>query len=212
MDRLAPWFTGKYLFHLHTCCTDGEPTVGQYFARAQRLGAERLVFLEHIRACPTYDVPAFAQEVRDWSARTGLPAGVGFEARVLPGGGLDIDEAHAALADVVGIAEHGFPDDVELLLDSLAASFQRCGDRQTTVWVHPGRFLQRHGLLAGRQDDYLELLDTASASGVWIECNARYALLPPALIPQADEKALVVGLDAHRLDEVLPWWERPIGA
>jgi hypothetical protein len=49
-------FTGRYLFHLHTTYTDGKVAVPQYFDLAQRTRLDRLIFLEHIRAQPGYDV------------------------------------------------------------------------------------------------------------------------------------------------------------
>ena len=107
----AALFRGRVLFHCHTHYTDGQPSVADYLRWASERGVERVIFLEHIRREPSYDVAAFVEEIHAESERWGVPAVAGFEAKVLPGGALDIAAEHAALAEVIGIAEHGFPDD-----------------------------------------------------------------------------------------------------
>lgn len=193
-------FTGRYLFHMHTAYTDGTPQVAEYFDLARSLALDRLIFLEHIRRRPTYDVARFAAEVRAEAGRTGVSALVGFEAKVLPGGELDISPEHAALADLIGIAEHGFPADFTLWRSSLwqalvrgAAAF---GERQV-VWVHPGLWLLRHGLLGAHEDDLRRLVGCARSLGVRLEHNLRYGLLPPRLLAEAGP--WVLGADAHSL-------------
>ena len=108
-------FVGRYLFHVHTPYTDGEISVAGYFDHARRLGFDHIIFLEHIRREPKYDVAAFAEEVRRTSHERGIRATLGFEAKLLPAGRLDISDEHIAIAEVVGIAEHSFPDDFALL-------------------------------------------------------------------------------------------------
>lgn len=193
-------FSGRVLFHCHTRHTDGVPGVADYLRYAAEHGLERVVFLEHIRREPSYDVAAFAEEVRTESERIGVPAVVGFEAKVLPGGALDLAAEHAALAEVVGIAEHGFPDDPALWRDSLAAAFATWGSmEQTAVWVHPGLWLKRTRRLASRRADYTFLLALAQRHGIFVERNHRYRLLPDDALPLVRPEMLVHGADAHRL-------------
>src|ERR1035437_6033754 len=101
-------FSGSYLFHLHTRYTDGALSPNEYFEFAQQHGYQRLIFLEHIRRSPKYDVSQFISEIRECESRFEVAATIGFEAKVLPGGDLDISDEHLKLAQVVGIAEHGF--------------------------------------------------------------------------------------------------------
>ena len=103
-------FRGRYLFHFHTQHTDGKLTGRDYFDWAQAHGVQSLLFLEHVRREASYDVPAFVEEVKELEQQFGIRAGVGFETKLLPDGTLDITPEHCALAEIVGIAEHGFPN------------------------------------------------------------------------------------------------------
>lgn len=197
-------FAGRYLFHLHTTYTDGHVPAAAYFDLARRAGLERLIFLEHIRAQPGYDVLQFVAEVHACAAAFGVPALVGFEAKVLPGGALDISDEHAALADVIGIAEHGFPADYGLWHASLTEALTRCAAQyrdQAVVWVHPGLWLKRSGLLEVRQREYAALIEYAQQRGVKVESNLRYGLLPAPLRGAVRPDLLVCGADAHRLED-----------
>jgi histidinol phosphatase-like PHP family hydrolase len=196
-------FRGRVLFHCHTDLTDGQPTVEEYVRYAAEHALDRVVFLEHIRRAPSYDVPAFAQSVRAVGARYAMPVAVGFEAKVLPGGDLDIDDAHLALADVIGIAEHGFPDDAELWERSLRQAFAAHGGaRRVAVWVHPGLWLKKTRRLESHRAAYLDLLDAAQSAGVLVEENARYGLLPDDLRSRIQPSYFVRGIDAHRIADV----------
>ncbi|MFZ0880585.1 MAG: PHP domain-containing protein [Candidatus Acidiferrales bacterium] len=77
------------MFHFHTTYTDGALTIRDYFEFAARTNTESLVFLEHIRATPAYNVDAFVSGVRQIRDTTGMKAAIGFEARLLPGGTRD---------------------------------------------------------------------------------------------------------------------------
>lgn len=199
-DPAADPFTGRYLFHLHTAYTDGTPQVADYFDLARSQALDRLIFLEHIRRRPTYDVGRFVAEVRAEADRTGLPALVGFEAKVLPGGDLDISPEHASLADIIGIAEHGFPADSARWSSSLhrvlAGAAGAFGERQV-VWVHPGLWLKRQGMWDTREAELRRLVSHAHSLGVRLEHNLRYGLLPSYLLAEAGP--WVLGADAHSL-------------
>src|SRR5215510_3820316 len=115
-------FTGRYLFHLHTPLTDGHITVQQYFDYAAREAVEQLIFLEHIRRQPNYSVEEFIAEIKTCVETFAIPARIGFEVKLLPNGNLDISEEHIEIAEVIGIAEHGFPPDFDLLTRSFYQS------------------------------------------------------------------------------------------
>lgn len=196
-------FAGRVLFHCHTHHTDGVPSVADYLRYAAEHGLDRVVFLEHIRREPSYDVAAFAEEVGAESERHGVPAAIGFEAKVRPGGALDITDEHAALAEVIGIAEHGFPDDPALWRESLAAAFATWGAaEQAVVWVHPGLWLRKTRRLESHRSDYEFLMAEAQQHGVLVERNHRYRLLPVEALPLVRPEMLVHGADAHRLADV----------
>src|SRR5664280_1685380 len=98
----------SYWYHLHTTHTHGRSTVREYLELASELGIEQVVFLEHVRRSPSYGTREFAQEVSAEAALVGLGAFVGFEAKILSGGRLDIEERLLESADTIGIAEHGY--------------------------------------------------------------------------------------------------------
>ena len=129
-------FQGRYLFHLHTTSTDGELTVRQYFEYASQQRIQRLIFLEHIRRNPQYDVEAFVGEVKENSQRCRIPAVVGFEAKLLPDGRLDILDRHAAetipgdaIVVVEGRIQLESRGEVEARLD-IELVLSRIGDRR----------------------------------------------------------------------------------
>lgn len=194
-------FVGRYLFHLHTTYTDGQLRVPDYFAFAQQERIDRLIFLEHIRAQPSYDLERFVTEVQEGAAASGIPAHLGFEAKLLPGGALDISEQHAERAEVIGIAEHGFPADLDLWRTSLRTALEEASVRypgKQVVWVHPGLWLKKHRLIEQQDPAYRELLEIAQTLGIKVEWNLRYHLVPSYLRSSIRSERLVIGADAHR--------------
>jgi putative hydrolase len=198
-------FQGRYAFHLHTSLTDGRLTVADYFAFAAEHGLERLIFLEHVRREPSYDVEAFMDSIRRAADESGIPASIGFEAKVLPGGQLDITDGLIEKAEVIGIAEHGFPDDTDLLIESLITAFERyAGDpgQRNVVWVHPGLALKRRKLLGSMDQIHRDLIARAWELGLIVEHNLRYGLVPKDLLGSEDADGLVTGVDAHHLTDL----------
>ena len=200
LSRSNPIFEGRYLFHMHTSVTDGKLEIGDYFSYASQQGFDKLIFLEHIRRNPTYDVDRFIAGVKQMSLSSGVPASVGFEAKVLPDGSLDIDEKYADRADVIGIAEHGFGGDLPVLCKALTECFRGYTKHRNSgalVWVHPGLYFKKHGLLRQEQACFRELLTTAVGAGILIERNMRYDLLPELLYEELEPAHRVLGADAH---------------
>lgn len=210
-SKSDPLFHGRYLFHFHTRATDGHLEVADYFSWALEHGYEKLIFLEHIRRNPSYDVDAFIGSVEEMSQRTGIAAVAGFEAKVLPDGGLDIDERHVRRAGALGIAEHGFKADLDTLERALADCFtryDRLREAGALVWVHPGLWLKKHSLMERERSRYLVLLERARAAGVPVERNMRYDLTPEEIFAQVPERWRVAGVDAHSaadLTRYLTW-------
>jgi putative hydrolase len=199
-------FQSRYLFHFHTLATDGKLKITDYFRFAREHAFNKLIFLEHIRRSPTYDVDGFIAEVKKTSQEFGIQALAGFEAKLLPNGTLDIDESYAREAEVLGIAEHGFTGDVVTLTSALAECFQRyehLKPTQALVWVHPGLFFKKKGLLEDEQSRYRDLLDHAIQAGVPPERNMRYDLVPQLIFADLDPDCRVIGADAHTADDLV---------
>lgn len=203
-------FNGKYLFHLHTTLTDAEITIRQYFEFAVNTGIEKLVFLEHIRRLPTYSIASFISQIKSFSNEYGIPSFVGFETKLLPIGELDISEEHFEAADVIGIAEHGFVPDINLLRDSLQRAINTCQSFTKTkdiVWVHPGLTLKKRNLLLAEEDWYIDMLLYAGERGIKIERNLRHDLIPQQLASKIDINSIVIGADAHYIHDLEVWIE-----
>jgi len=201
-------FRGAYLFHVHTDRTDGKLSVQDYFTLAGQYGVSSIVFLEHIRKAPNYDVEAFISEIKYTAQMTGLTASIGFEAKLLPDGILDISESHLALAEVIGIAEHGFPDDLTVLkwaFSTALNSYTRDLGNKSVVWVHPGLWFRKRGLMHSHYQDYCSMLNEAQDAGVFIENNLRYGLVDESLSAGVAPSSLVLGADAHAQEDLQRW-------
>lgn len=195
----------KYWFHLHTNYTDGSLSVEDYFTLAKNSSTEELIFLEHIRREPDYNVEEFVGAVKHFSEKFQIKSRVGFEAKILPNGNLDISPGHLELSDVVGIAEHGFPSDEAFFMEAwekaldFAKQFLK---EKEVVWVHPGLFFRKHRLLETRLSTYYDMLKHAFDLGVKIEHNLRYNLLPN---PEEWGRPYVLGIDAHQKEDIILW-------
>lgn len=197
-------FASDYLFHLHTKLTDGELSIEDYFNVARTSSVHTLIFLEHIRRNPSYDVVSFASAIRKHANSFAIEAAVGFEAKLLPDGSLDISDEHLALASVIGIAEHGFPRDIDLLWTAFTSAIERYRVLPVTlVWVHPGLLLSKMGML--RHPLYVQMLRYAEQADVLIERNLRYGLVAPSFLDLLQKDRLVLGCDAHSSSDILRW-------
>ena len=198
----------RYWFHLHTVHTHGRSTVREYLKLAYDLGIGQVVFLEHVRRHPSYGTREFVEEVSAEAASVGLEAYVGFEAKILPGARLDIDEQVLESADVIGIAEHaylGSADSMAVDFVNLVGSVTKQYPQQSFVWVHPGAWLWRSGdPAAGRA--YRRMIDAALGAGVRIERNLKYDVVSADDFHALTPEARVLGLDAHSVDEAQARW------
>jgi len=205
----SDWFTGKYLFHMHTTYTDGQLAVGDYFNAALDHRLDRLIFLEHIRRSPLYPVPEFIREVRMNVTEARVEAHIGFETKILPDGTLDISEEDFRRAEVIGIAEHGFPDEPELYFKSLRTilrTFEGGVPSKEIVWVHPGLWLHKRGLMKTFEREHLSDLQAAVRAGICLEHNYRYNLVSRTLLTTHPHIEPIVGADAHTAAELRRFW------
>src|SRR5215472_3981079 len=97
----SDWWRGQYLFHVHTPYTDGHLTAAEYVDFAEKSGADTVVFLEHIRREPRYDVDRFSEEVRVAGDGKAVQTDIRFEAKLLPHVDLDISKDHLSAEAVV---------------------------------------------------------------------------------------------------------------
>ena len=204
----SDWRHSPYLFHVHTPYTDGRLTVGEYVDFAHRAGADTLVFLEHIRREPRYDVARFCEEVRFAGESGAIRTVLGFEAKLLPDGTLDIRNELLSKAAVIGIAEHSFPDDPDLLRQAFLKVVERYPRRWPKVgfvWVHPGLWYLKRGLLARKDERYREMLAAAQAAGILVEQSLRWGVVDPTTAASLPPEAIVIGADAHTLFDLERW-------
>jgi histidinol phosphatase-like PHP family hydrolase len=207
----SDWRHRRYLFHVHTPYTDGRLTVGEYADFAQRAGADTIVFLEHIRREPRYDVGRFCEEVRHAGTSGGIRTVLGFEAKLLPDGTLDIRNELLSKAAVIGIAEHSFPDDPGLLQEAFLKVVERYPRRWPKVdfvWVHPGLWYVKRGLLARKDERYREMLAVALTAGILVEQSLRWDVVDAVTAASLPQESLVIGADAHTLFDLERWVAR----
>jgi histidinol phosphatase-like PHP family hydrolase len=198
-------FEGRYLFHLHTTLTDSKVSIVEYFESALRHGFTRLIFLEHVRREASYDTTKFFERIRECESQFSVPTSIGFETKLLPSGALDIDNRDLNRADVIGIAEHGFPNDFELYESAIKKAFSTYTPHtlnKPVVWVHPGLWFKKNRVMHERKNEYASLLGLAQSNGLRIERNLRYLLLPDEFVCLCSPTALVIGADSHKLEDI----------
>jgi histidinol phosphatase-like PHP family hydrolase len=211
----SEWQRGHYLFHVHTPYTDGRLTVAEYVDFAERSGADVVVFLEHIRRDPRYNVGRFCEEVRRAGDGGAVETVLGFEAKILPDGTLDIGDQLLNQAAVIGIAEHSFPEDPDLLREAflqVAATYPRRWPKVDFIWVHPGLWYVKRRLTAGEDPRYRDMLRAARAAGIFIEKSLRWGVVDAATAATLPPESLVVGADAHTLPDLERWVAHYAGA
>ena len=204
----SDWWRGHYLFHMHTPYTDGHLTVAEYVDFAENAGADTVIFLEHIRREPRYDVKRFSAEVQLAGNDGVVQTVLGFEAKLLPDGTLDISDEHLSAAAVIGIAEHKFPDNPGQLLEAflqVVATYPRRWPKIDFVWVHPGLWYVKRGLALEQETLYRKMLEAARDAGILIELSLRWGVLSPAMAATLSPESLVIGADAHTRSDLERW-------
>lgn len=195
-----------YLFHLHTRYTDGHLDVDDYFRFAKEHGVETIFFTEHVRRELKYDFSAFSSEIRAVEARyPGIRGIVGAEAKILPGGDLDINAKTFDEIELLCFACHGFPDDNTLYFESFHTllSDERWKSK-IRVFVHPGRYFKKRHIEDEQSWNSLEeMLEFGVGNGVFIEDNRREHLPKhPERIP---DDFRIIGYDIHQPRDLERW-------
>ena len=194
----------SYLFHLHTDYTDGLNNIEDYFCYASKNKFKTIVFTEHVRDKMTYNFDDFYNEIKknEKNFET-VTAVVGAESKILPNGSLDIPDNILPKIDILCLACHSFPDDINLYAEAFKKVFVDTKWKPfIRVWVHPGRFIQRIGLSRHNIDIFQSLINTAIDEGVFIEDNLKQKLLLGNIIDSTPSETLVVGHDAHSVSEL----------
>ena len=194
----------NYLFHLHTDYTDGLNNIEDYFCYASKNKFKTIVFTEHVRKKMTYNFDDFYNEIKriEKNFET-VTAFVGVESKILPNGSLDIPDSILPKIDILCLACHSFPDDINLYAEAFKKVFVDTKWKPfLRVWVHPGRFIQRIGLSRHNIDIFQSLINTALDEGVFIEDNIKQKLLLRNIIDNTPSETLVVGHDAHSVSEL----------
>lgn len=191
---------GRYLFHVHTDWTDGKSSLADYCVAAKEHDFQSIILAEHIRRDCTYDFGKFLQMVEEQRATHAIEIVAGVEAKVLPGGFLDIPDRVLSKIKVLAIAEHAFPKDVEVLAHALSQVFKAFRNAEfALVWVHPGLKLLQQLVSA---HFFQKTLQCALEYGVYIEFNLRYRLPPESFLSLVPSSKVVIGLDAHSVADV----------
>lgn len=194
-----------YWFHVHTNVTDGALSIEEIYKLAKGRDVKTLVFLEPISREPTYDVSAFETEVRLYAEEFAIDTLVGFEAKILPDGELDIDPEDFKCADLIGISEREFPENLTLFMDAWEEVMEEVTTwcrKKPAVWVHPGLFFRKYRLIDSYFEEYKMLLEKAHAKGVYLEYNLRYNLMERSLLGQFPH---ITGIDLLQESDITRW-------
>lgn len=157
-------------WHIHTSYTDGKNTVDDYCQKATKLKLPLIAFTEHVRYDIDYDFNELLKEINDARLKYDLIILSGIEAKVLPGGKLDVRRDILHEVDYSILAVHSFPVDLDLYLQSLEKALK---NEYINAWAHPGSFLKRKNLKLSN-DQLRELLHICKDHKVLLETNKRY--------------------------------------
>ncbi len=166
------------------------------------------MFTEHVRRELKYSFADFVSEINECGKKyADVDFLIGAEAKVLPGGGLDIPENILDDISLIAFACHGFPDDAELWFNSFSKLFEaERWKKKHRVFVHPGRFLLKRNWLEQHTGLLEKLINKAISECVYIEQNMREMLPPPSIVLPSDKS--ITGFDIHRSEDyekVLNW-------
>lgn len=167
------------LWHVHTNYTDGRNTVDEICRYAIAQQYPLLCFTEHIRLNPTYDVCEFLNEVRRAQENYAdqLIIRLGFEAKLLIGGGLDIEQKYIEEVDYLFLAEHSYHGDYSDYIHDI----QYCmSNNPISVWAHPFLLPYKKKWTVG-ESDLEQLLSLCKERNIVIEFNTRYSMPPTEL-------------------------------
>jgi putative hydrolase len=187
-------------WHIHTSYTDGEGSIFAYCQKAVDLGIPLLAFTEHVRRSPNYDFHAFLRDIDAAQEDFDLIILSGCEAKILPGGELDADDALLGEVDYPVFSFHSFPNDMELRLSSLEAALK---NRYVNAWAHP---VTSQGM-DFPEDRLREIFDLMRNRDVLFELNEKYG--DPAedrmTLARGRGVSFVRGSDVHFVEDLKKW-------
>jgi len=196
--------TGEW--HIHTNYTDGKNTVIEYCKLAEKKDIPLLAFTEHVRKNITYNFNKFLEDIEKARDEFDIIILSGCEAKVLPGGELDVEKWIIESVDYPILAFHSFSKDMEIYVESLKIALQ---NKYVNAWAHPGLFLQRNKVTL---DECVlrEIFKIMKNHDVLLEINKKYDLPPKnwLLIAKKYGVKLVKGNDLHSVEDYYrfsPW-------
>jgi len=194
----------NYIFHFHTNYTDGLCDVFSYFEYANKNKINLLIFTEHVRQSLNYNFDSFIQDINYGEKKfPNIHTLIGCEAKILPGGSLDIPLNIISKIDLICFACHSFPSNLELYKSSLEYLFKSNEwSNFLRVWVHPGRFLKKLNIIDKNLNILKELINIAVSNDIFIELNLKEKLPPYCLIESIEPSKLITGYDAHSIEDI----------
>ena len=193
----------KYLmtgeWHVHTTYTDGENTVEECCSEASALGIPLIAFTDHVRVDLDYDFNAYLSDIVAAREKFDIIILSGCEAKVLPGGELDVDKSILRYVDYPILAFHSFTKDIEMYIDSLKTALK---NPYVCAWAHPGLFLQKNKFTL-KPDMLHDILELMIKNRVLLELNDNYELPMNTWNKPVKEVGveLVRGSDVHNIRE-----------
>lgn len=187
-------------WHIHTHYTDGESSVDDYCKRAVELEIPLIAFTEHVRKDLDYDFHAYLEDIERAREQYDVIILLGCEAKVLPDGSLDIDDAILEQVDYPIFAFHFFPGDGDAYLDALYGVLK---NPYVNTWAHPGTFFRKIGYNVP-VDEVSQIFTLLRENEILFELNRKYAASLDAWIDLARDHRVdfVRGSDCHCVEEM----------
>jgi putative hydrolase len=190
-------------WHVHTSYTDGKSSVSEYCEAANKNGLPLIAFTEHVRRNLDYDFGSFLADIEEARTLYDLIILSGCEAKILPNGELDVDEAVIKEVDYPICSFHSFPADPDLYVACLLKVFE---NYPVNAWGHPGAFLMKYNLrLSPTQLN--AIFDALKRYSVALELNCKYNVPIYEWRELARIKGIssVRGSDAHACSDIRPF-------
>lgn len=187
-------------WHIHTNFTDGKNTIREYCTKAKSLGIPLLAFTEHVRKKLEYDFDQFLEEIDNARNEFDLVILSGFEAKLLPGGDLDLDTHLLNKVDYPILAIHSFPKDMNLLISSLKTALKK---NYVCTWAHPYSYFLKNCVTLPH-DALLELFELMKINQISLEINEKYGGLPSEWVDLARRCGVFMlrGSDVHSIEDL----------
>ncbi|CEG11020.1 conserved hypothetical protein [groundwater metagenome] len=188
-------------WHIHTNYTDGKDKIFDICEIGSKKNIPLIAFTEHVRKNLSYNFADFLNDIEE--ARKiyrNIIILSGCEAKILPGGEIDVSEDILTKVDYPIIAFHSFPNDKDLYLKSIKKAIE---NKYVNTLAHPGYFLIKNKLPINN-NEVMDILTKIKENNVLLEINTKYGLPPRDWIESAIKIGvrMVRGNDAHSKEEV----------